>query len=45
VDAVVVATFDRPEDCVSELTTLGIAPDRILTMRRLTTPAVTMEET
>jgi DNA-binding MarR family transcriptional regulator len=45
VDAVVVATFDRPEDCVSELSALGIASDRILTMRRLTIPVTTMEET
>jgi DNA-binding MarR family transcriptional regulator len=44
VDGVVVATFDRPEERVDELTALGIAADRVLTMRRLTTPVETTEE-
>ena len=34
-DAVVVATFDRPEACVAELAQVGVAPDRILTLRRI----------
>jgi DNA-binding MarR family transcriptional regulator len=33
-DAVVVATFDRPEARVAELTRAGVASDRILTLRR-----------
>jgi len=34
-DAVVVATFDRPEARVAELARVGVAPDRILTLRRI----------
>ncbi len=34
-DAVVVATFDRPEARVAELEGVGVAPDRILTLRRI----------
>ena len=34
-DAVVVATFDRPEARVAELAGVGVAPDRILTLRRI----------
>ena len=34
-DAVVVATFDRPEARVDELARVGVAPDRILTLRRI----------
>ncbi|PYN96835.1 MAG: transcriptional regulator [Candidatus Rokuibacteriota bacterium] len=44
VDGVVVATFDRPEERVTELTALGIARDCVLTMRRLTVPAAGTEE-
>ena len=32
-DAVVVATFERPESLVAKLTALGVAPDKILTLR------------
>ncbi len=38
VDGVIVATFDRPEQRVTELTRLGVPPERCLTLRRLTTP-------
>jgi len=34
-DAVIVATFDRPEPQRAELMRLGVAPDKILTLRRL----------
>ena len=34
-DAVVVATFDRPEPHLAELTRLGVAADKILTLRRV----------
>ena len=34
-DAVVVATFDRPEARVAELEQVGVARDRILTLRRI----------
>jgi DNA-binding MarR family transcriptional regulator len=34
-DAVVVATFDRPEARVAELAQVGVASDRILTLRRI----------
>ena len=34
-DAVIVATFDRPEPGVAELRRLGVAPDKILTLRRV----------
>jgi len=34
-DAVVVATFDRPEARVDEVARVGVAPDRILTLRRI----------
>jgi DNA-binding MarR family transcriptional regulator len=37
VDGVIVATFDRPEQRVAELTGLGVPPERCLTLRRLTT--------
>lgn len=36
VDGVIVATFDRPEQRVAELTRLGVPSDRCLTLRRLT---------
>jgi DNA-binding MarR family transcriptional regulator len=39
VDGVVVATFDRPEQQVADLMRLGIAKDKLLTLRRLTLPA------
>ena len=32
-DAVVVATFERPESLVAHLTALGVAPEKILTLR------------
>jgi len=32
-DAVVVATFERPESLVAKLTALGVAPEKILTLR------------
>lgn len=35
VDRVIVATFDRPEPHVAELTGLGIPAERLLTLRRL----------
>jgi len=38
VDGVIVATFDRPEQRVAELTRLGVPADRCLTLRRLTAP-------
>lgn len=38
-DAVVVATFDRPEQHVAELERLGLARGRLLTLRRLAEPA------
>jgi DNA-binding MarR family transcriptional regulator len=34
-DAVIVATFERPEPMVAELARRGVAPDRIVTLRRL----------
>jgi DNA-binding MarR family transcriptional regulator len=34
VDAVVVATFERPEPSLAELDRLGVAPDRIVTLRQ-----------
>jgi DNA-binding MarR family transcriptional regulator len=34
-DAVIVATFERPEPMVAELSRRGVAPDRIVTLRRL----------
>jgi DNA-binding MarR family transcriptional regulator len=34
-DAVIVATFDRPEAHVAELARAGVAPERILTLRRI----------
>jgi DNA-binding MarR family transcriptional regulator len=37
-DGVIVATFDRPEQRVAELTYLGVPADRCLTLRRLTRP-------
>jgi DNA-binding MarR family transcriptional regulator len=37
-DGVIVATFDRPERHVAELTALGVPADRCLTLRRLTRP-------
>jgi len=37
-DGVIVATFDRPEQRVAELTRLGVPPERCLTLRRLATP-------
>ncbi len=40
-DAVVVATFDRPEQHVAELLRLGIPRDRFLTLRRLAAPTGT----
>jgi DNA-binding MarR family transcriptional regulator len=40
VDGVIVATFDRPEQRVAELTRLGVPPERCLTLRRLTAPGV-----
>jgi len=40
VDGVIVATFDRPEQRVAELTRLGLPPERCLTLRRLTAPGV-----
>jgi hypothetical protein len=36
VDGVIVATFDRPERRVAELGALGIAPEKCLTLRKLT---------
>lgn len=35
IDGVVIATFDRPEQLVRELTQLGIARESIVTLRRL----------
>jgi DNA-binding MarR family transcriptional regulator len=37
-DGVVVATFDRPEQQVAELVKLGIAKEKLLTLRRLAAP-------
>lgn len=34
-DAMVVATFDRPEPLLAELTRRGVPPDKILTLRRM----------
>ena len=34
VDAVIVATFDRPEPMMGELARLGLAPSRIVTLRQ-----------
>ena len=45
VDGVVVATFDRPEERVAELIALGLARERVLTMRRLTAAAASPEDT
>jgi DNA-binding MarR family transcriptional regulator len=38
VDGVIVATFDRPEQRVAELTSLGVPADRCLTLWRLSRP-------
>jgi DNA-binding Lrp family transcriptional regulator len=38
-DAVIVATFDRPEPSVAELSRLGVARSRIVTLRQPATPA------
>jgi len=34
-DSLVLATFDRPEQHVSELTALGLPPDKLLPLRRM----------
>ncbi len=44
-DAVVVATFERPDHYVSELERLGVRHDKLLTLRRLAThPSSASEE-
>lgn len=38
-DGLILATFERPEQHVAELSRLGIPADKILTLRRLASPA------
>jgi hypothetical protein len=38
-DGVIIATFDRPEQHVAELTRLGHPPEKFLTLRRPAAPA------
>ncbi len=38
-DGLILATFERPEQHVAELSGLGLPPEKILTLRRLTSPA------
>lgn len=38
-DGLIVATFDRPEPYLAELTRLGIPPERLVTIRRSQLPA------
>jgi DNA-binding MarR family transcriptional regulator len=42
-DAVIVATFDRPEPVLVELTAAGLSRDRIVTLREAVPPARTEE--
>jgi DNA-binding MarR family transcriptional regulator len=42
-DGVVVATFERPEQHVAELVRLGVRGHKLLTLRRLATPAAGQE--
>lgn len=39
VDCVILATFERPEPHVAELTGLGLPPEKVLTLRQMALPA------